>query len=111
MAAQERTGSRAAGDSGVGTAKRDVVTDFTDRADIIELKFIDANVATAADDAFRFVGTNVNFGGSAGELRARWTADGQIVEGDIDGDRKADFSIEIIDQNHAITLTSADFVL
>jgi Ca2+-binding RTX toxin-like protein len=100
-----------AGDSGVGTAKRDVITDFTDRADIIELKFIDANVATAADDAFRFVGTNVNFGGSAGELRARWTADGQIVEGDIDGDRKADFSIEIIDQNHAITLTSADFVL
>jgi len=51
---------------------------------------------------------------SKASLRARrayWTATGQIIEGDVNGDAKADFSIEIKDPTHAITLTSADFIL
>jgi hypothetical protein len=35
----------------------------------------------------------------------------QIIEGDVNGDAKEDFSIEIKDPTHAITLTSADFIL
>jgi hypothetical protein len=60
-----------------------------------------------------FVGTNVptGFSGNPGELHAYWTATGQIVEGDVNGDKKADFSIELQDPLHAITLTSADFIL
>jgi hypothetical protein len=44
-------------------------------------------------------------------LHAFWTAIGQIVEGDVNGDKKPDFSIAIQDPTHAITLTSASFVL
>lgn len=63
------------------------------------------------NDAFSFIGTNVKFSGAAGELRACWTAEGQIVEGDINGDKKADFAIEILDPTHAIVLSAADFLL
>jgi hypothetical protein len=101
----------AASESSVGKAGRDVITDFTDGADRIELSFIDAVASTGADDAFRFIGTNVKFSGSAGELRTYWTAEGQIVEGDINGDKKADFAIEILDAAHAIVLTASDFLL
>ena len=59
--------------------------------------------------------TNVLFSGVAGQLRSYWTASGHIIEGDVNGDAKADFSIELIDPTHAITLTGvgagADFLL
>ena len=53
----------------------------------------------------------MTFGGHAGELRAYFTAQGQIVEGDVNGDRRADFSFGLSDPGHGIGLTSADFVL
>jgi hypothetical protein len=43
-------------------------------------------------------------------LHAFRSAIGQIVEGDVNGDKIADFSIEIADPTHAITLASTDFV-
>jgi hypothetical protein len=73
----------------------------------------------AGDQAFDFGGafgaSNVSFGnnagqGVAGQLRAYWTATGQVIEGDVNGDRKADFSIEIYDPTHAITLSGVDGV-
>jgi hypothetical protein len=76
---------------------------------------VDAITTNAAGtiDFFTFVGTNVptGFSGSPGELHAYWTAIGQIVEGDVNGDKKADFSIEIADPLHAITLSTGDFLL
>ena len=97
-------------DSGVTSATRDLILDFEDGIDHIDLHLIDANKTNAAgtNDAFTFVGTNVptGFSGSPGELHAYWTATGQIIEGDVNGDKKADFSIEIADPLHAITLTS-----
>ena len=102
----------ALGDSGVTKAKRDVITDFQAGTDDIWLNPIDANTTNGpGNDAFDFKGTNVMFNGVAGELRAYWTANGQIIEGDVNGDKKADFSIEIVDPDHSIVLTSTDFNL
>ncbi|HEY8276424.1 MAG TPA: hypothetical protein VIG52_05445 [Methyloceanibacter sp.] len=100
-------------DSGVTASTRDLITDFTaDGAggEAINLSQIDANTTLANDQAFTFLGTNVNFGGNAGELRAYWTATGQIIEGDVNGDKKADFSIEIADPGHAIVLSATNAV-
>ena len=98
-------------DSGVTSATRDLVADFEDGLDHIELDVIDAVAGTAANDAFTFIGSNVAFGGHAGELRAYFTAQGQIVEGDVNGDKAADFSVVLSDPGHGIVLTSQDFVL
>jgi hypothetical protein len=68
-------------------------------------------VGAATNDAFTFIGTNTPFTGTAGQLDAFWSAIGQIIEGDVNGDAKPDFSIEIGDPTHAITLTSASFIL
>jgi Ca2+-binding RTX toxin-like protein len=100
-------------DSGITAATRDLIADFDPSSDLIDLHLIDANKATAADDAFNFVGTNIptGFSGNPGELHAFFSAIGQIIEGDVNGDAKADFSIELQDPTHAITLTSASFSL
>ena len=57
------------------------------------------------------IGTNVPFTGVPGHLHAFWSAIGQIIEGDVNGDAKPDFSIEINDPTHTIPLASTDFVL
>lgn len=79
-------------DSGTKVATRDVITDFED-GDNIVLTRIDAIKGTSTDDAFDFIGTDTAFTGQAGELRAYRTAKGQVIEGDVDGDAIADFSI------------------
>jgi hypothetical protein len=101
----------AIGDSGATATTRDVIADFEDGTDVISFSEIDANTTVAGNDAFDFIGTNVEFSGVAGELRAYWTASGQIIEGDINGDATADFSIKVTDANHHITLGDADFLL
>lgn len=99
-------------DSGVTKATRDVITDFQDKLDLIHLANIDANTLKGTvDDAFSFIGTNVAFGNQAGQLRSLWDADGQIIEGDVNGDGLADFSIALIDPHHQIQLSNADFLL
>jgi hypothetical protein len=95
--------------SGVSRASRDVIMDFTP-ADIIELSAIDANTILANDQAFNFIGTNVVFGGNAGELRAVFSAAGQVIQGDVNGDGKADFSIEILDDSHSYPLSETNGV-
>jgi Ca2+-binding RTX toxin-like protein len=99
-------------DSGVKPAARDTIADFGNGIDVINIYHIDANTKNGAtDDAFHFIGTNQAFTGAAGELRAYWTNEGQIVEGDVNGDGRADFAIELLDPFHAVTLSAADFVL
>jgi hypothetical protein len=77
------------------------------------LSAIDANTTNGAGtiDAFTFIGTTVPFTGAASQLHAFWSAIGQIIEGDVNGDKIADFSIEIADPTHLITLASTDFIL
>ena len=105
-------------DSGITAATRDVIAFFQEGIDTIDLSHIDANTKTpGTNDAFHFIGTNVTFEGQPGgpqpgALRAFWTAISQIIEGDVNGDAKADFSIELSpDPRHSITLASTDFKL
>jgi len=93
---------------------RDLVADFEQGIDHFDLSLIDANTTNGAgtNDAFTFIGTNEPFvAGAAGQLHAFWSAIGQIIEGDVNGDAKADFSIELTDPLHAITLSNTDFFL
>ncbi len=77
-------------DSRVGATKHDVIVDFdrTER-DKIDLKNIDANTHHAGNDQFAFFIGKANFHGREGELRYR----GGLLQGDVDGDGKADFEI------------------
>ena len=68
-----------------------------------DLSGIDANVGTAGDQAFTWSGVTP-FYGVAGQLHF---ANG-VVEGDVNGDRVADFAIQVTD----LTLpASSDFIL
>jgi Ca2+-binding RTX toxin-like protein len=88
--------------------QKDVITDFSvAEGDKISLVAIDANIATTADDAFRFIGTKA-FAGTAGELRYAVEGDGITVYGDINGDRVADIAIHLTNLH---TITSASFML
>jgi Ca2+-binding RTX toxin-like protein len=107
-------------DSGVTKATRDVITDFHfggTEFDIINLEVIDANTKLPGDQAFHYINGNsdltpaANFTLTAGELRSIRTVDGYTLEGDVNGDAKADFSIEIADPTHATTLSNDVFFL
>jgi Ca2+-binding RTX toxin-like protein len=91
-----------------GTAARraDRIGDF-DRGedDVIDLSGIDARAASARDDSFDFVGED-GFRGSAGELR--WNAQRGRLEGDVDGDARADFYIRVATEDLPV---AADLIL
>jgi Ca2+-binding RTX toxin-like protein len=116
----DKFGYQFTSESGTTKATRDVITDFQDTVDKIDLFNIDANTTQVGDQAFNYINGNssttpaAEFTGAAGQLRSYITATGVIIEGDVNGDKKADFSIELIDPTHAITLTSTagvDFIL
>lgn len=99
---------RSAGVSTVATASRDTIFDFDGvSGDRIDLRAIDANVRTAANDAFTLIGSEA-FSKVAGELRYQQSAGDTFVLGDLNGDGKADFSIRF---DAAISFTSGYFLL
>jgi serralysin len=100
-----------ASDSGNTAATRDVIGDFQDGLDRIDLRFIDARPGSPGDDAFQFLGTNVAWGGMVGQLRAVWTASGQLIQADSNGDKVTDFSVLVSDRDYSTQFTSADFLL
>ncbi|HEY0311914.1 MAG TPA: M10 family metallopeptidase C-terminal domain-containing protein [Allosphingosinicella sp.] len=88
----------------------DHITDFT-AGDKIDLSQIDADSTQGGDQAFSFIGTDA-FGHHAGELRADFDQANNVwtVQGDIDGDGVADFTILVATTGgHAIVNT--DFVV
>jgi serralysin len=97
----------------VGAGVRDIITDFQLRLDHIDLAGIDANATRAGDQAFKFIGTQ-GFGGKAGELHYQTfdqtgsANDITVISGDINGDRIADFEIELAG---IVNLGSSDFLL
>lgn len=81
--------------------KRDVIIDFNDDRDVIDLSTIDAKTGRSGNQAFKFIGSK-GFHDEKGELRL----DNRILSGDIDGDGRADFQIKVLDE-----IGRGDFVL
>jgi len=99
-------------DSGLTRATQDVITDF-ERAgvaggDVLDLSGIDAISTIVGNQAFQWLGMNVAFTNSVGDLRAFWQGNNTVVQGDVNGDGKADFSIALTGR---LNLTAGDMVL
>jgi Ca2+-binding RTX toxin-like protein len=84
----------ALGDSPVGT-NRDVITDFVPGQDKVDVSTIDANVATAGDQAFAFLAARGAAFTGPGQLRWRQEGSVTLIEGNVNADRAADFQIEL----------------
>jgi Ca2+-binding RTX toxin-like protein len=97
-----------------GYVNRDVVVDFEQGLDRLDMRGIDA-VQTGGlyamfdlvNEAFDFVG-RAAFGGEAGELRYQTSFGTTLVQVDVNGDRAADLEFEIAG---LFSLTAADFML
>ncbi len=102
-------------ETGKTASSRDVITDFKSGEDKLDLSTIDASTRSSGDQAFRFIAaTGGSFSGAAGELRyfredrSGTSSDRTIVYGDVNGDKIADFQIEL---SGLKALTAGDFLL
>ena len=84
------------GDSAAAPGTRDRVTDFVPGTDQLDLTGIDADTSAAGMSAFRFLGASA-FDGRPGALHAIYDAARgvTVIEGDTNGDRAADFAIDL----------------
>ncbi len=97
-----------ASETGKSTTTRDKISDFKHLSDDINLSSIDASSKNAGNNAFAWIGGQA-FHKKAGELHFKFAGSNTtIVEGDINGDAKADFQIELIGR---LTLSASDFIL
>jgi Ca2+-binding RTX toxin-like protein len=88
------------GASTVKTDGRDTIADFHRReGDRIDLHKIDANLGKGGNQDFDFIGDD-RFHHHAGELRSIVKNGDTLVSGDIDGDGRADFTIELKGEIH-----------
>ena len=94
------------GDSGTG-ADADVITDYVNYVDKLDLAGVDANSGVAGDQAFSFIGTAA-FSGTAGELRYAFDGTDTWLQGDFTGDGVADFEIVFTGN---LVFFNADFYL
>ena len=96
------------GDSSAAAGQHDRITDFTTGIDRIDLSGIDAIASSAVQDSFHFIGTAA-FGGVAGELNAIFNGSLGVtmLAGDTNGDRIADFSIDLVGN---VTLVAGDLL-
>jgi Ca2+-binding RTX toxin-like protein len=104
--AQSDTFAFSAGDTGTKAGEQDVIADFQQGSDRIDLSGFDANTADPGDDLFRFIGLGTFE--EAGDLRYSYdyASNTTTLEGDIDGDHVADFAITL---DGKVLLTSQDF--
>ena len=92
---------------GNGDTTTDIIADFKhSQLDKIDLHLIDANTGIGNDQKFDFIGNNHAFTGQAGELR--YDAALHLLQGDVNGDGTADFSINLVNVTH---LVKGDFIL
>jgi D-alanyl-D-alanine carboxypeptidase len=81
-------------DSGTTKSSRDLIRDFDEAEDRISLYSIDANTSLEGNQDFRFLG-NKAFDGKAAALHFVKQGGNTIIEGDVNGDGRADFQIEL----------------
>ncbi|MCW1383392.1 M10 family metallopeptidase C-terminal domain-containing protein [Novosphingobium sp. KCTC 2891] len=94
--------------AGATASGADAIADFQrSEGDRIDLSAVDAKVATAADNAFAFIGTAA-FGHVAGQLRYQVSGTNAYVFGDTNGDGLADFALRVAG---VTSLAAGDFVL
>lgn len=86
---------------------RDIIEDFERGIDRIDLSGIDANTSSSGNQAFSASLTDT-FTGVRGQLRIVDVGDDLIVSGDVNGNRVADFEIQI---SNVASLSSSDFIL
>ena len=90
------------------TTNPDVIADFARaQGDRIDLSPMDAMVTRAGNQDFDFIG-RAAFGGDAGELRYQVAQGKAYVYGDVNGDGRADFCIQV---NGVTALSGNDFIL
>lgn len=110
-AGRDRFDWNATSDAGRGSS-RDIVLDFDQGEDLLDLASIDANRYASGNNAFSFVGESA-FSRVSGQLRSqRFDMSGTdytLVQGDTNGDGVADF--ELVLQGQLVTLQPGDFVL
>jgi Ca2+-binding RTX toxin-like protein len=94
-------------DSLKGATHRDVIQDFAQGSDLIDLHKIDANANKAGNQTFHFIDAK-HFHHKAGELHFVTKSGFLLAEGDVNGDGHADFQIEV---HGPATLLATDFVL
>ncbi|HEV2747006.1 MAG TPA: hypothetical protein VGW34_06870, partial [Allosphingosinicella sp.] len=96
------------GDTSSQQFAADVITDFHRvQGDLINLRSMDADSSTVADDNFTFIGAGA-FSGAAGELRYKVVGADAYLQGDTDGDGLANFHIKV---ENVATLIAADIVV
>lgn len=101
------------GETGKTSSTRDVITDYRHGQDKIDLRDIDASTKKSGNQNFTFIGQQ-DFHHTPGEVhflkvnKAGSANDYTVVEGDVNGDGKADFQIQL---KGLITMTKADFIL
>lgn len=94
------------GDSTVEDKGRDQILDFSrSDGDLIDLAKIDANGADAGEGAFKLLSA---FDGTHGALTVAAQGTQWLVQGDVNGDKLADFAILV---TSATALLAADFVM
>lgn len=98
-----------AADSGLG-ANADRITDFIIASDRINFALIDADAATAGDQAFAFIGTAAFAANGVGQVRYTNSGADLAVQADVNGDGIADMEI-ILQGLNGQALTNADFIL
>ncbi|MEQ9688970.1 MAG: M10 family metallopeptidase C-terminal domain-containing protein [Bauldia litoralis] len=96
-----------------GLKKKDVIVAFEQGLDTIDLAGIDAKKGKKGNQDFKFIG-DMEFDGKSGELRYKQKdrpgddRDLTIIQGDKDGDGKADFALKV---RGLVDFEAGDFVL